>query len=110
MPGCDDVYFALGLFYYELDHYQDALKYYHLSEKYFDVSFESVYNIALCHFYLEEYDEQEAKADHQFETAAVEADSLENIENDVRQLLQDRVLLGQRDSLLAATDQAELES
>ena len=55
MPGCDDVYFALGLFYYELDHYQDALKYYHLSEKYFDVSFESVYNIALCHFYLEEY-------------------------------------------------------
>lgn len=55
VPGCDDVYFALGLFYYELDHYQDALKYYHLSEKYFDVSFESVYNIALCHFYLEEY-------------------------------------------------------
>lgn len=55
VPGCDDVYFALGLFYYELDHYNDALKYYHLSQKYFEVSFESVFNIGLCHFYLEDY-------------------------------------------------------
>lgn len=55
VPGCDDIYFALGLFYYELDHFNEALKYYHLSEKHFEVGFESAFNIGLCHFYLEEY-------------------------------------------------------
>jgi len=55
VPGCDDVYFALGLLHYELDHFKKALEYYHLSEKHFEVSFESVFNIGLCHYYQEDY-------------------------------------------------------
>ncbi|ACJ20234.1 tetratricopeptide repeat family protein [Coxiella burnetii CbuK_Q154] len=55
VPGCDDIFFAVGMLYYELDEYQKAIHYYLESEKHFGPSFESTYNMGLCHFYAKRY-------------------------------------------------------
>lgn len=56
VPECEDIFFSIGLLLYELDHFEEALKYYKKSEEFFGTGFESFFNIGLCYFYLEKYE------------------------------------------------------
>lgn len=55
LPGCDDIFFALGLIFYELDEYKTAIHYYLESEKQFQPCFQSAYNLGLCYYYDMQY-------------------------------------------------------
>ncbi len=55
VPGCDDIFFSLGLMMYAIDHYDEAIKYYKMSEKYFKPEFEILYNHGLSYYYSKNY-------------------------------------------------------
>lgn len=65
MPGCHDILFDVGLFFYYSKRYNKALHYFKKSEKYFGDKFNLRYNISLTLYYLKEYD----KSLESFETA-----------------------------------------
>ncbi len=54
-PGCEDIFFLIGLVLYQIDKFEASISYYLLSEKYFAANFETRYNIGLCYFYQENY-------------------------------------------------------
>ncbi len=67
VPGCDDIFFALGLLCYEVDQYDMGISYYRLSQKYFGFNFETIYNIGLCYFYKKTYPEAKEAFDKALE-------------------------------------------
>jgi tetratricopeptide (TPR) repeat protein len=52
MPGFGNVPFEIGTFFYSMKDYQQALKYYFLSEPFGTEQFQFYYNIGLCQYYL----------------------------------------------------------
>lgn len=57
IPSCEDIFFSIALLFYTIDHYDEAIHYYKLSLRYFKANFENVYNLALSHYYNENYPE-----------------------------------------------------
>lgn len=55
VPGCDDVFFHIGVLFYAVDHYEEAIKYYKESLKYFPAEFEIYYNLGLTYYYDEKF-------------------------------------------------------
>jgi len=53
IPTSHDTYFDVGLFYHTLEKYDKAITFYNLSKKHFGEQFNVYYNLALCHFYLD---------------------------------------------------------
>lgn len=56
VPDCEDTYFTIGLFLYEIDEFEEALKYYEKSLHFFDEDHSTLYNAGLCYFHLEHYE------------------------------------------------------
>ncbi len=56
VPGCEDTLFALGFLLYNIDHYEEAIKFYEESRLFFGESHELLYNLALCYFYNNKYE------------------------------------------------------
>lgn len=57
VPGCDDTYFTIALFFYEIDDFEASLSYYTLSEKHFGEDHSTTYNMGLCYFHLQNYEQ-----------------------------------------------------
>ena len=55
VPGCEDTLFALGFLLYNIDHFDEAIKYYEESRLFFGENHELLYNISLCYFYNHNY-------------------------------------------------------
>ncbi|MDB6096468.1 MAG: hypothetical protein JWM09_746 [Francisellaceae bacterium] len=54
MPNNQDTPFEIGIFYHTIQNFNEALKYYFKSRKYFGEQFHVLYNIALCECALED--------------------------------------------------------
>lgn len=52
MPGAHDTYFDIGLFLQSIERYPLALTYYQKSYTIFQKTFNVLYNMGLCHYYL----------------------------------------------------------
>jgi tetratricopeptide (TPR) repeat protein len=52
VPGVEDILFNIGVFFYELEEYDQAIEYFQESSNYFDDSYELFYNLADCYFEL----------------------------------------------------------
>lgn len=53
LPGSYDILFDIGLFFYALDDYAQALEYYQRSIEQFGETYESYFNLGLCHYQLD---------------------------------------------------------
>ena len=56
VPGVEDTYCNIGLFFHEAEKYEEAIPYYILSLKYFGDEHEVLFNLGICHYELEDYD------------------------------------------------------
>lgn len=56
VPECDDIFFSIGLIYYSIDHFDEAIQHYNMSKKYFKPGFEILYNLGLSYYYKEDYE------------------------------------------------------
>lgn len=55
VPGCDDVLFSIGYLLYSIDRFEEAIRYYELSRRYFEENVEVLFNLGLCYFYMKKY-------------------------------------------------------
>lgn len=53
VPGSDDVFFNIGLFFHEAEKYEEALPYYKESLRVFGELHVTVYNLAICYYELD---------------------------------------------------------
>ncbi|HYF97533.1 MAG TPA: tetratricopeptide repeat protein [Coxiellaceae bacterium] len=59
MPGCEDIYFDVGLFFHHVKEYEQALDYYQRSQTVFEANFNTTYNIGLCYYHLNDFEQAE---------------------------------------------------
>ena len=83
LPDCNDIFYSMGIIYYNADRYDQALRCYHLSKQYFGDHPDLTYNMGLCYYYAKN---QEMARHYLSEALITNSENTNNIQPLLKQL------------------------